>query len=310
MEDEQIQHELRRTAVQQFIEEEALPDSFGASFIQWYAGITEHLAAMASGVETAPLVGVSGCQGSGKSTLVKLMAHVLQAVHGVQAAVLSLDDFYLTRSARREMAGTVHPLFATRGVPGTHDLALLHDTIAALRARQGMVRVPGFDKAADDRTEMVHWRQESASAGLIFLEGWCVGVPPQPMEALISPVNQTEAEKDADSQWRTEVNRQLGDGYAALFADLDELLVLQAPSFGAVFDWRWQQEQRLSALFRARHPDAPDPTMTRQGVADFILHYQRITEHALITLPDRADVLWQLADDRSVRQMHLTGVAA
>ena len=105
MEDEQIQHELRRTAVQQFIEEEALPDSFGASFVQWYAGITEHLAAMASDVETAPLVGVSGCQGSGKSTLVKLMAHVLQAVHGVQAAVLSLDNFYLTRSARREMAG-------------------------------------------------------------------------------------------------------------------------------------------------------------------------------------------------------------
>ena len=48
MEDEQIQNELRRASVQQFIEEEALPDSVGASFIQWYAGITEHLAAMAS----------------------------------------------------------------------------------------------------------------------------------------------------------------------------------------------------------------------------------------------------------------------
>ena len=310
MEDEQIQNELRRASVQQFIEEEALPDSFGASFIQWYAGITEHLAAMASDLKTAPLVGVSGCQGSGKSTLVKLMAHVLRAVYGVNAVVLSLDDFYLTRSARREMADTVHPLFATRGVPGTHDLTLLRDTINALRASQGEVAVPGFDKAADDRTEMVHWRQESAPVGLIFLEGWCVGVPPQPLEDLISPVNETEAEQDADSRWRTEVNRQLGDGYAALFADLDELLVLQAPSFDAVYEWRWQQEQRLSALFKARHPDTPDPTMTRQQVADFILHYQRITEHALVTLPDRADVLWELGDDRSVQRMHLTGVAA
>ena len=60
------------------------------------------------------------------------------------------------------MADTVHPLFATRGVPGTHDLTLLHDTINALRGSQGEVAVPGFDKAADDRTEMVHWRQESA----------------------------------------------------------------------------------------------------------------------------------------------------
>jgi D-glycerate 3-kinase len=50
--------------------------------------------------------------------------------------------------------------------------------------------------------------------------------------------------------------------------------------------------------------------MTRQQVADFILHYQRITEHALATLPDRADVLWELGDDRGVQRMHLTGVAA
>ena len=50
--------------------------------------------------------------------------------------------------------------------------------------------------------------------------------------------------------------------------------------------------------------------MTRAQVADFILHYQRLTEHGLQSLPARADCLWELAPDRSVERMHLTGMAA
>ena len=50
--------------------------------------------------------------------------------------------------------------------------------------------------------------------------------------------------------------------------------------------------------------------MTRSGVADFILHYQRLTEHGLKTLPDRADFVWELATDRSVERMWFTEVAA
>ena len=98
--------------------------------------------------------------------------------------------------------------------------------------------------------------------------------------------------------------------YAALFAELDALLVLQAPNFETVFAWRWQQEVQLSASFRQAYPDAPDPTMTRAQVSDFILYYQRLTEHGLKSLPTRADCLWELAADRSVQRMHLTGVAA
>ena len=298
-----------RAALDQFIVEEELPDPFRGVFLEWYAGITAHLAEWAFSVETAPLIGFSGCQGSGKSTLVKAMAHVLRRAHGVAVAVLSLDDFYLPKSARQTMAETVHPLFAARGVPGTHDLVLLTRTIAALRGT-GSIPLPRFDKATDDRTEMVHWRQESAPVGLILLEGWCIGIPPQPDEALLRPVNETEASKDADRVWRAEVNRQLGGDYATLFAELDALLLLQAPSFDAVFNWRWQQEQQLSRRFQRDHPALKDPTMTQSEVADFVLHYQRLTEHGMATLPDRADCIWELTEDRSVAKMRLVGLAA
>ena len=312
MDDEQNTRAALQAVLARFIQEASLPDSVAFNFMRWYAGVTGSLAQRAKAVNTAPLVGFSGCQGSGKSTLVTLMAKVMREVHGVSTVVLSLDDFYLTKAARVALAQSIHPLFATRGVPGTHDLALMNETIAALRQPPpgGSVPVPAFDKALDDRPKMVHWRQVSAPVQLILLEGWCVGLSPQQKSELEAPINPMEAEQDPSRVWRGEVNRQLATEYADLFGKLDALLLLQAPSFDAVFDWRWQQEQRLSQQFQQDHPDKPDPTMTRSEVADFILHYQRLTEHGLKTLPDRADFVWELATDRSVERMWLTEVAA
>ena len=312
MDDEQNNREALQAVLARVIQEVSLPDSVAFNFMRWYAGVTRSLAQRAKIADIAPLVGFSGCQGSGKSTLVALMAKVMREAYGVSAVVLSLDDFYLTKAARAALAESIHPLFATRGVPGTHDLALLNETIAALRqpGAEGAASVPAFDKALDDRTEMVHWRQVSAPVQLIFLEGWCVGLLPQSESELKVPINAMEAEQDPSLVWRREVNRQLATEYTDVFEHLDALLLLQAPSFDAVFEWRWQQEQRLSEQFQQDHPDRPDPTMSRSEVADFVLHYQRLTEHALKTLPSRADFLWQLATDRAVERMWLTEAAA
>ena len=310
MDDEQNTRAALQTVLARFHQEASLPDSVAFNFIRWYAGVTRSLAQRAKTAETPPLVGFSGCQGSGKSTLVAFMAEVMREVHGVSTVVLSLDDFYLTKVARASLAESIHPLFATRGVPGTHDLVLLNETITALRQPGGAVPLPAFDKARDDRTEMVHWRQVSAPIQLILLEGWCIGLSPQKESELEAPVNQVEVEQDPSLIWRREANRQLANEYADLFGELEALLLLQAPSFDAVFEWRWQQEQRLSEQFQKDHPDKPDPTMSRSEVTDFVLHYQRLTEHALKTLPDQADFVWELATDRSVERMWLTEVAA
>ena len=310
MDDEQNTRAALQTVLARFLQEASLPDNVARDFLSWYAGVTRSLVQRAKTAKTPPIVGISGCQGSGKSTLVALMARVMQELHGISTVVLSLDDFYLTKAARTALAESIHPLFATRGVPGTHDLALLNETITALRQPGVAVPVPAFDKARDDRTEMVHWRQVSAPVQLILLEGWCIGLSPQKECELEAPVNQMEAEQDPSLVWRREVNRQLANGYADLFGEVDALLLLQAPSFDAVFEWRWQQEQRLSEQFQQDHPEKPDPTMSRSEVADFVLHYQRLTEHALKTLPDRADFVWELASDRAVERMWLTEVAA
>lgn len=293
----------------EFAYQERLPATFGQRFVSWYAGITRHLATRAAAAERPLLVGVSGCQGSGKSTLARAMALIAEAVFDTPATALSLDDFYLTQNERQQLARSVHPLFATRGVPGTHDLGLLNSTLEALAMDNGSVALPSFDKARDERTKSVQWRQVCAPVGLIFLEGWCVGIPPQQAAELVDPVNQTELTLDSEGHWRQAINSQLQNDYATLFAKLDALLFLKAPDFSAVSDWRWEQEQRMSDAIREGAHATTGRSMTRDEVGAFILHYQRLTEHALDTLPQRADATWELARDRCVRRMQLTAVS-
>ncbi len=241
------------------------------------------------------LVGLSALQGSGKSTLAMQLVAAAKA-RGSDAIALSLDDFYLGRNARRQLARRVHPLFATRGVPGTHDMALLAATLDALAVASTIrpAQLPVFDKGRDTRRPPSRWRSCRRRPDLIILEGWCVGVPAQAPADLARAANALEREEDADGCWRRHANTALARAYAPLWRRLDRLLVLEAPAFEVVARWRDQQERAL----RRRHaPRAMEPA----ALARFIAHYERLSRHALRVLPARADVLVTLDARRRVR---------
>src|SRR5690606_19619873 len=155
---------------------------------------------------------------------------------GAASAVLSIDDLYLRRAERAELARTVHPLLRTRGVPGTHDVALGLEAIAALE-RGEAAALPRFDKAADDRADEADWSRAAAGTRLLIVEGWCVGARPQAEAALTEPVNALERADDADGVWRGFANAALGGAYQRLFARLDRLVLLAAPGFEVVRRW-------------------------------------------------------------------------
>ena len=118
--------------------------------------LADRLARRIASAAARPLVvGLTGPQGSGKSTLAAQLAPRL-AARGVQTAVLALDDLYLPRTDRLRMAADIHPLLATRGVPGTHDVALGLEVLASLTTAR-RTRVPRFDKGADDRRPGAEW---------------------------------------------------------------------------------------------------------------------------------------------------------
>jgi D-glycerate 3-kinase len=250
--------------------------------------------------DSRPLVlGICGSQGSGKSTVAQALADDLVG-RGLACAVLSLDDLYLTRAERERLACDVHPLLVTRGPPGTHDVALGMEVLDTLRAGT-CVRLPRFAKAKDDRCDPSAWPEVSGQCDVVIFEGWCVGARPQAPEALAQPLNDLEHCEDADGRWRRFVNEALAGPYQPLFARIDRLVLLQAPGFEVVLDWRQEQEEDL----RARSPDAPG-LMSREQIARFIAHYERITRHILVEMPGRADLVVRL-DARRLPEAILTG---
>jgi len=244
--------------------------------------------ALASRDARPVVIGVSGAQGSGKTTLVQGAIDACRE-RDIAAAALSIDDLYLTRAEREALARDVHPLLATRGPPGTHDVALGEEVLDAL-SRGEAARLPRFDKARDDRLPQGRWPRAPEGCQVMLLEGWCVGARAQADADLVAPINEMEALEDSQCIWRRYVNDALGSSYQRLFARIDRLAMLAAPGFDVVFSWRMQQEAELRERAGL---DAPG-VMDEGRLARFICHYERLTRHMLAEMPARADLLVRL----------------
>jgi D-glycerate 3-kinase len=244
------------------------------------------------------VAGLCGAQGSGKSTAAAALVELL-AREDLPAAALSIDDFYLPRAERVLLAHRVHPLLATRGVPGTHDVELAQATIDSLAGGEPVL-LPAFDKARDDRRPRREWPAATGPLRVVILEGWCVGARPQTDAQLVAPVNALERDEDPQGNWRGYVNDQLAGPYRALFDRLSPLVLLQAPSFEVVQGWRSEQEHKLRARV-LREGGNGSGLMDDAAIARFIAHYERVTRHILEEMPARADHLIRLASTRDAQ---------
>ncbi|MEZ5683717.1 MAG: kinase [Novosphingobium sp.] len=236
------------------------------------------------------VLGICGAQGSGKSSLAAALEHRLNGV-GVPCARLSLDDLYLSRAARQKLAAAVHPLFATRGVPGTHDLALGLAALAALE-RGEPAALPRFDKGSDEPMLRADWPRAPARCRVLVLEGWCMGAVPQSPGELALPVNALEAQEDPQGIWRGHANTALGGEYQNLFARIDTLVLLAVPGWDIVARWRTAGSRTARHRRQARDVTAQ--------IARFIQHYERLTRHILNEMPARADLTVRLDAQRRI----------
>jgi D-glycerate 3-kinase len=240
------------------------------------------------GQETLVL-GINGAQGSGKSTLCDFLRLLLEQLYGWRAVGLSIDDFYQTIAERERLSRELHPLFVTRGVPGTHDVDLCLSVLRRLRHADPADHsaLPAFDKARDDRLPESEWPRFVGRPDCVILEGWCVGTPPQPDQALTVAANELEAHEDSSGIWRKQVNNELRGRYRELFGELDRLVMLRVPGMESVFAFRELQEQKLAA---SRGAEGRHKIMDTAALRRFIMHYERLTLHNLETLPGVADV--------------------
>lgn len=272
-----------------FIAEQGLPPEFELTAERVCEPLATRAARLRQELRRTAIVGLCGAQGSGKSTIAEATCRLL-AERRLSAMTWSLDDAYLTHQARRRLAAEVHPLLATRGPPGTHDVGLAGAVLDQLGVA-GVVGLPRFDKATDSRVPRAEWRKMSTPVDVVIFEGWCVGAAPQGEAALARPVNDLERDEDAKGVWRGYVNEQLAGPYQDLFARLDDLTLLAAPGFEVVAGWRAEQEAKLRARAGGGMSDAE--------IARFVAHYERLTRWILAEMPARAGWTVRLDEART-----------
>ena len=270
-------------AIADFMRQEKLGSGFADAVARIYSPLAAHIAALAQ-KRHGFVVGISGSQGIGKTTGAGILRILLQT-GGLRVAALSIDDLYLPLENRNKLAADVDPLLATRGPPGTHDVALGECLLDTLREPQ-ITAIPRFDKSRNTRCDPSQWEQFQGPADVVLFEGWCVGARPQPPEDLLTPINDLERDCDADGRWRRYVNDALAGPYQDLFGRLEFLLLLKAPSFEVVAGWRKEQEAKL----RAKMGDAAS-VMSDGQIDRFVQYYERLTRFMLAEMPSRADAV-------------------
>ena len=243
---------------------------------KFYLPLSEWIYSIYSKDFKTKIIGLSGGQGAGKSTITGILKLILKKKYGLNICVFSIDDFYKTKNERLRMSKKKHPLFITRGVPGTHDITLLNQTIRKLKQKKfRTVLIPKFDKSKDDRYRKNKWQKIKTKPDIIIFEGWCVGTTHQNNNELKRPINLIEKKYDENLKWRKTVNNLIKKRYKNIFNKIDKLVFLKVPHFNYIIKWRWLQEQKMKLTTKSKK------TMSKTEVKEFIMFYERLTKHMI-----------------------------
>jgi D-glycerate 3-kinase len=244
-------------------------------------------------------LGFSGGQGSGKTTIAGILKIILKNFFKRSIYVSSIDDFYKTAERRNEMSKKVHPLFKTRGVPGTHDIDLIKNFFnLAKRKNFKKIKIPRFDKSRDDSLKKKYWMNIKKKPEIVILEGWCVGARSQSNSLIKKPINDLEKYEDKDSKWRKYVNKKLNNEYKFFFKMIDHFIFMKIPNFKMVFKWRLLQENKLR-----KKSYLNKKVMSINEIKRFIMFYERITLQMIKDLSKSASIVMFLKNNHQVKKV-------
>ena len=237
---------------------------------------------------------ISGSQGIGKSTLLKIIEKNILKFYEKKILTLSLDDYYLSKKERLILSKKIHPLLITRGVPGTHDINKLIKDIISFQNKKYPIIKPIFDKLKDDRSK----KKEKIikKADILILEGWCCGSPPIEKKYLYKNINLLEKKEDPHMIWRNFYNQKLKNEYSNLFKLFEKKIFLKSSSFNYVLNWRFKQEKMMSERNNKK-------IMNKKELEYFISHYEKITKFMIRVLPKKADIVIKIDKNQRIKNL-------
>jgi len=247
------------------------------------------------------ILGLSGGQGSGKTTISSIISIILSKYFKLNVFKISIDDFYKTRKKRLELSKKVHPLLMVRGVPGTHDINIMLDFFKRIKEKKfKSIKLPRFNKATDDRYNKKLWYSVKRRPDVIIFEGWCVGAKAEQNYTLKTPINSLEKLKDQKIIWRRFVNKQLKSKYKKLYDQLNCLLFIKAKNFSLLRQWRIKQEKKLSLKSKRSNKLK---IMSDKEIINFMQTYQRITQNMFKSVPKYASIILNLNSNQQIKSV-------
>ena len=237
---------------------------------------------------------ISGSQGVGKSTISNLLKLVIEKYYKKKVMLLSIDNYYLSKTQRFKLAKKIHPLLLTRGVPGTHNIKKLYQDINQFNKQKFPITIPYFDKINDD---IIKKRKIINNAQILLLEGWCCGSLPIKTKYLNQNVNQLESKYDKKNIWRKYYNSMLKSEYRKVFSMFNKKIYIQPPSFKYVLKWRSLQEKNNAKKSNSKN------FMNNNMLKKFIQHYEKITKWMMKTMPHEVDILIKIDKNQKIKKL-------
>lgn len=247
--------------------------------------------------EKCLIVGICGPQGSGKSYLAHKIKEQLIKDH-LQPLVISIDDFYLTRSDQEklQMQFPEDPLMQGRGLPGTHDVDLLCDILDRLMSLGGdgpegptnAIKVPVYDKSAfnglGDRAPESEWQVVRTIPDVIILEGWFNGFTSYNNDTkLLHEWNECKQQLRGLHPIAANVPecaiRIMDDclsSYAAIWDRFDCFIYYQTDDLENIKSWRLQQEHALISQKGYGMTDVEVITFIDRYYPAYMLYYGKL----------------------------------
>ncbi|MBV5261080.1 glycerate kinase [Synechococcus moorigangaii CMS01] len=229
-----------------------------------------------------PLIyGILGGQGTGKTTLCRVLQAILRRWQ-YPCVAISLDDLYKTYAARQDLR-KIQPELIWRGPPGTHDIELGLGVLTKLqRAHLGdKIVIPRFDKSlhrgAGDR-QPPEWIDP---VEIVLFEGWFVGcrpVAPEVFATAPAPIS-----TEGDRLFAQKINKALAE-YLPLWEKLDRLLVLCPEDYRLSKQWRKEAEHQMIAQGKTGMSDAE--------IDQFVDYFWRSLHPELFIRPLTEDSRW------------------
>ena len=246
-------------------------------------------------------VGLAGGQGTGKTTTSSIIKIILEKYFKLKVFKISIDDFYKTRKERLSLSKKIHPMFATRGVPGTHDVKLMLEFFKKAKKKNfKQIELPNFNKAVDDRYSKKNWYKIKEKPDVVIFEGWCVGARAELNKSLKKSINSLEKINDKKLIWRKYVNQQLKTKYKELYSQLNCMIYLKAKNFSLLQKWRLKQEHKL---WLKTKKSSNHKIMSKGDVINFMQTYQRITENMFKTAEKHSSIVMLLNNDHQIKKI-------